>query len=141
MDLFRYFKPHHNPKLHDIPPRSQEFFELLQAAKEFSLAVQRAQVRIESSSKIRQNGIMKIVDHDTNEKIKNQLGNCVLSLNFIESALSHIIEKIPPDSLGDLEDLIKEREGLVGWENWVMLLKESLSSMNDSKFKSGTSSF
>ena len=126
MDLFRYFKPHHNPKLHDIPPRSQEFYELLQAAKEFNLAVQRAQIRIEASSKIRTDNLIKIIDHDTNQRIKVELDNCVLSLNFIESAMLKIIESIPSDSLDDLHDMIQEREGLTGWENWVLLLRESL---------------
>ena len=45
MDLYRYFHPHHNPRLTHTPVRLQEIGELEQAATELKKAIKRAAVR------------------------------------------------------------------------------------------------
>ena len=45
MDLYRFFHPHHNPRLNNVPIRYAELSELLQATIELRKALERAQHR------------------------------------------------------------------------------------------------
>jgi hypothetical protein len=45
MDIYRYFHPHHNPRLRTTPIRLQELNELEEAARELRRAIERAGLR------------------------------------------------------------------------------------------------
>ena len=50
MDIYRFFHPHHNPRLLTTPVRQLELVELEQAASELRKALARAQRRMERKS-------------------------------------------------------------------------------------------
>jgi len=121
MDLFRYFHPHHHPRLRRVPLRLQELGELELAAKELSRALRRAQIRSENrfAPTALPNG----------EVSAEKLAEIVSSLDFAVNRLSTLIHLHPGDSVDDMERLIEERKAISGWENWSRIVKERL---NDS---------
>jgi len=121
MDLFRYFHPHHHPRLRRVPLRLQELGELELAAKELSRALRRAQIR--SENRFGQSAL-----HIT-EISPEKLAEIASSLDFASSRLSALMHLHPGDSAHDMERLIEERKSISGWENWSRIVKERL---NDS---------
>lgn len=109
MDLFRYFHPHHNPRLRKVPLRLQELGELELASKELHRALQRAQIRTEAS-----NG-----DPES-------YNNILEAVNFVIESLSQLVRTHAGDSAEAVEQLIEERKNIPGWENWSRIVKERL---------------
>ena len=116
MDLYRYFHPHHNPRLRNIPLRLQELCELQQAALELSKAVRRAEVRTDQCpcGQIR----------------KEHLAEIRSALEYAVDALTTLTEAHPGDGQNVLEEMAKEREEAPGWENWTRLLSQRLHTMS-----------
>ena len=121
MDLFRYFHPHHHPRLRRVPLRLQELGELELAAIELGRALRRAQIR--SENRFAPSTI------PTSEITPEKLAEIVSSLDFATNRLAALIHLHPGDSVDDMEHLIKERKLISGWENWSRIVKERL---NDS---------
>lgn len=116
MDLFRFFHPHHNPRLKNKRLRLQELSELELAIKEIQRALVRANVRQTSSNAT-----------VASEYIKSSKEAIELALSLI----SQCIEEYPEDSDQDLYDLLSERKSAPGWEAWTRLLSEKLKSITD----------
>lgn len=121
MDLFRYFHPHHHPRLRRVPLRLQELGELELAAKELSRALKRAQIR--SEDRFNHHAFKK------SEISPEKLAEIISSLDFASNKLMALIHLHPGDSVNDMERLIEERKSISGWENWSRIVKERL---NDS---------
>lgn len=105
MDIYRFFHPHHNPRLHNTPLRLQELSELLHAAAEIRKALERAKQRL-----IRKPVGLILPDHFT---------NILKAATFIEDSLDMVCNAHPGDGPEDIAEVSREREGMVGWERWV----------------------
>jgi hypothetical protein len=116
MDLFRYFHPHHHPRLRRVPLRLQELGELELAAKELSRALKRAEIRSEN----------RFIGGPVSAE---QIAEVVDSVDGVISQLKSLIHLHPGDSSEDMEKLIEERQSISGWENWARIVRERL---NDS---------
>ena len=112
MDIYRFFHPHHNPRLHRTALRMQELSELEQATSELRKALERAQQRTTRKE------IPPIMPAHFTDLIK--------AIRFIEYSLQTICDAHPGDTEQDLTDLINERSGFTGWESWTTLLTEQL---------------
>ena len=117
MDIYRFFHPHHNPRLHRTHIRMQELSELEQATSELRKALERAQQRT-----IRK-PVAPIMQQHFTDLIK--------AIRFVEYSLQTLCDAHPGDSEQDLVDLINERSGFTGWETWTTLLGEQLTSKNE----------
>lgn len=117
MDIYKFFHPHHNPKLHATSLRQQELSELEQAASELRKALERARERTRRRPKT------PILPDHFNDIIK--------AMSFVERSLQTLSDAHPGDVLEDLTELINERTQTLGWETWARLLKEQLGSDND----------
>jgi len=107
MDLFRYFHPHHNPRLRKVPPRLQELGELELAARELQRAIQRANIRNGESSNI-------------------EFDEALLSMESVIRTLNNLVHAHPGDSAETIGQLIEERKSIPGWENWARIVRERL---------------
>ena len=114
MDIYRFFHPHHNPRLHSTALRQQELSELEQAAAELLKAVERAQQRA------RRRPVPPIMPEHFNDLIK--------ALRFVESSFQTLCDAHEGDSRKDMMALINERSEFVGWETWASLVREQLAS-------------
>lgn len=112
MDLYRYFHPHHNPRLRNVAPRLQELNELEQAAIELRKAVQRTEIRAAHT--------------DDDGRQRSALGELAPLLECIIGALHGLAEAHPGDPREVISQLFEERKDLPGWENWARLLKQQL---------------
>jgi hypothetical protein len=112
MDIYRFFHPHHNPRLHRTALRMQELSELEQATSELRKALERAQQRTTRKA------APPIMPQHFTDLIK--------AIRFIEYSLQTICDAHPGDSEQDLTDLINERSGFTGWDSWTTLLSEQL---------------
>lgn len=112
MDIYRFFHPHHNPRLHSTPLRQQELSELEQAASELRKALERAQKRTE-----RKTVAPLLPEHYT---------DIIKAMRFVEYSLQTLCDKHKGDDRNDLMDLINERSEFTGWESWTSLLREQL---------------
>jgi len=112
MDLFRYFHPHHNPRLRKVALRLQEVGELELAAKELARALKRAQIRVESS---------------LSTITVEQVGQVLAAVDAASEMLTSLIELHPGDTEQDMERMIEERQHISGWENWTTIVRERLS--------------
>jgi len=112
MDLFRYFHPHHNPRLRKVALRLQEVGELELAAKELARAIKRAQIRVESSP---------------SPITAEQVGEVLAAVDAASEMLAALIELHPGDTEQDMERMIEERQHISGWENWTTIVRERLS--------------
>jgi hypothetical protein len=112
MDLFRYFHPHHNPRLRKVALRLQEVGELELAAKELARALKRAQIRVESSP---------------STITVEQVGQVLAAVDAASEMLTSLIELHPGDTEQDMERMIEERQHISGWENWTTIVRERLS--------------
>jgi hypothetical protein len=112
MDIYRFFHPHHNPKLHNTAIRQQELGELEHAASELRKAIERAQQRSKRKAS------PPILPEHYNDIIK--------AAHFVEVSLRTLYNAHPGDQTEDLVQMIEERSSMFGWKNWAGLLKEQL---------------
>src|SRR5438552_763516 len=112
MDIYRFFHPHHNPRLHSTHLRQQELSELEQATSELRKALERAQQRT-----VRKTKAPIMSEHFT---------DLIKAIRFVEYSLQTLCDAHPGDTEPDLVDLINERSGFSGWENWTSLLSEQV---------------
>ena len=112
MDIYRFFHPHHNPRLHNTHLRQQELGELEQAASELRKALERAQQRTARRP------VAPIMSEHFTDIIK--------AMNFVEKSLQTLSDAHLGDPESDLLDLIHERSELPGWENWASFLREQI---------------
>lgn len=112
VDIYRFFHPHHNPRLHSTGLRQQELSELEQAAAELLKALERAQQRT-----VRKPVAPVMPEH---------FADIIKAMRFVENSLQTVCDAHPGDAPEDLEDMILERSGFSGWENWTALLNEQL---------------
>lgn len=108
MDLYRYFHPHHNPRLRKRRLRLQEIGELEQAAAEFRHALKRALIR--------SNGRPEA----------DVLPETLRAMDFVVEAMKVLLRNHPGDSTRALRQILKERENAPGWESWCMLIRQRL---------------
>ncbi|MCI5065515.1 hypothetical protein MRY87_07315 [bacterium] len=112
MEIYRYFHPHHNPRLFRTPLRRQEVGELHQASSELRKAIERARLRTERSS---------------SESLSPQLFDDALNaVRVLESSLKSLRDLHEGDSTSAVQSLVEEREGLKGWESWARIVAEQL---------------
>ena len=110
MDIYRFFHPHHNPRLSHTPLRQQELGELEQAASELLKALQRAQQRTERRP------VGAILPAHFNDIIR--------AVRFVKDSMQMLCNAHPGDSEEEMLDLIRERSELSGWETWTALVRE-----------------
>jgi type II secretory pathway pseudopilin PulG len=114
MDIYRYFHPHHNPRLFSTPLRQQELSELEQAAAELRKALERARLRTERAP--------------AGRILPNHFEDLLKAVGFLESSLQTLCDAHDGDDPNVLEELVEERLGLRGWEGWTRIVKEQLAS-------------
>lgn len=114
MDIYRFFHPHHNPRLHSTPLRQHELSELEQAASELSKAIERAAQRTARKP------VAPIMPQHFTDIMR--------AMGFIVSSLQTLCDAHPGDPPQVLQELISERAELRGWEAWCALVNEQLSS-------------
>ena len=114
MDLYRYFHPHHNPRLREKSIRMQELSELEQASQELKKAIKRAEIRTDESNN-EVGGIKK--DHFT---------QILVALDYVVDSLGVLTKAHPGDDVDAMKSLLEERNEAPGWENWSRLLKQRL---------------
>ena len=117
MHIYRFFQPHHNPRLLNRPLRQLELGELEQAAAELRKAIERAQQRTERKP------VAPIMTEHFTDVLK--------AMRFVEQSLQTICDAHPGDSPTILLDMINERAELAGWQTWTSLLEEQLVSNGD----------
>ena len=105
MDIYRFFHPHHNPRLVNTALRYTELSELLQAAVELRKALERAQQRTSRQA------VPPILSEHFIDIIKAE--------RFIEESLKTLCEVHPGDSEDELQKLASERSSSSGWEAWT----------------------
>lgn len=121
MDLYRYFHPHHNPRLCNTPVRLQELGELEQAAVELKKAVKRAAIRSANVS-------AEIASNAFNHE---HFSEVLAALEFVVDTLSDLTNAHPGDGTETMHSLLSERGEAPGWENWSRLLKQRLDLMRE----------
>jgi len=112
MDIYRFFHPHHNPRLVNTALRYTELSELLQAATELRKALERAQQRTSRKSKP-----PILSEHFT---------DVIRAGKFLEASLQTLCEVHPGDSENDLKEVSSERSSSSGWEAWTRNIQTSL---------------
>ena len=112
MDLYRFFYPFANPRLHATPVRQQELSELEQVAAELRKAVERLQRRTAKKS------IGAITSDHFDDMVK--------ALAFVEESLQTLNDAHPGDRPEVVQDMINERINMSGWEQWTQLLLEQI---------------
>jgi hypothetical protein len=117
MDLYRFFHPHHNPRLRNKPVRQQELSELELAARELYRAIDRASVRIASAN----SSIPLSVVSASSEAVE-----------LAVELLHQLVEHQPEDTEEDMSELLQERKNAPGWEAWCILLKERIEMLKKS---------
>lgn len=112
MDIYRFFHPHHNPRLVNTAMRYTELSELLQAAVELRKALERAQQRTSRQAR------PPILPEHFADIIKAQ--------RFIEASLQTLCEVHPGDTTDELEGIVTERASSSGWEAWTRNVQAGL---------------
>ncbi|NDC36753.1 MAG: hypothetical protein EBZ48_01735 [Proteobacteria bacterium] len=112
MHIYRYFQPHHNPRLVSTPIRQLELSELEQAASELRKALERAQQRTAKKA------VAPLMSEHFTDLLK--------AMRFVESSLQTLCDAHPGDQPAIMLEMIHERNELVGWETWTSLLEEQL---------------
>lgn len=110
MDIYRFFHPHHNPRLHSTALRLQELSEVEQAASELRKALERAQKRT--------------FRKPCPPLLGQHFVDLIKAMRFVEYGLQTLCDAHPGDSPAALKELIEERSGFAGWESWTKLLRE-----------------
>ncbi|MCB0344789.1 MAG: hypothetical protein KDD66_06720 [Bdellovibrionales bacterium] len=118
MDLYRYFHPHHNPRLRSKPVRQLELAELEQAASEMHKAVRRAQIRTTNAPA----GPIRA------EHFEEML----IALNYLLETLGTLNDAHPGDDTSEMYELLAERAEAPGWESWTQLLRQRLELLKSS---------
>ncbi len=113
MDIYRFFHPHHDPRLHRTAVRQLELGELEQAAAELRKTLERAQKRT--------------AGHPTPPILTQHYDDIIKAARFLERSLKTLYDAHPGDSREDMQDLINERSDFAGWRSWAALLQEQLS--------------
>ena len=116
MDLYRYFHPHHNPRLRNTCLRLQELAELEQAAAELNRAVRRAKIR---GRNVPVGGIRE-----------EHFDELLSALDYIVTTLAALTSAHPGDSMETMLELLRERKDAPGWETWSRLLRQRLDLLN-----------
>lgn len=117
MDIYRFFHPHHNPRLISTPVRQIELVELEQAASELKKAISRAQSRMEKKP------VSPIMPSHFIDIIK--------AMDFVARSIQTLCDAHPGDSQSELVELVSERTGCNGWETWATLLQEQLETVEN----------
>ena len=112
MDIYRYFHPHHNPRLFSTPLRQQELSELEQAAAELRKAIERARLRVERAQRGR--------------ILPSHFTDLIKAVTFLENSLQVLSDAHDGDAPEILQELIQERNNLRGWEGWTSIVQEQL---------------
>jgi hypothetical protein len=112
MDIYRFFHPHHNPRLINTALRYTELSELLQAATELRKALERSQQRTS-----RRPTPPILPDHFT---------DVIKAARFIEASMQTLSEVHPGDSHQELKELVAERSSCSGWEAWTRNVQMSV---------------
>lgn len=112
MHIYRFFQPHHNPRLLKTPIRQLELSELEQAAAELRKALERALQRCKGKA------VPPIMPEHFTDLLK--------AIRFVENSLQTLCDAHPGDQPGILLEMIRERSELAGWETWTSLLEEQL---------------
>jgi hypothetical protein len=113
MDIYRFFHPHHNPRLVHTALRYTELSELLQAAVELRKALERAQQRTGKQP------VPPILPEHFADIIKAE--------RFIEESLHTLCDAHPGDSDEELKSLVTERSSASGWEVWTKNVQAGIS--------------
>ncbi len=112
MDIYRFFHPHHNPRLHNTPLRQQELGELEQASAELLKALSRAVQRCQRKP------VPPIFPQHFCDILK--------AMRFVVRSLETLCDAHPGDGPEVLREIAMERSELSGWEAWTTLVKEQL---------------
>jgi len=112
MDIYRYFHPHHNPRLNSTPLRQVELVELEQASSELKKALIRARSRLEKGT--------------TPPLLPSHMSEVIKAIDFVVNSLQTLCDAHPGDSEEELKRIVEERSPLSGWETWASLLEEQL---------------
>ena len=121
MDIYRYFHPHHNPRLYGKAVRLQELYELEQAAAELRKALARARKRTERK------GFSEIG--------KRNFDDVIEAARFLQKEIKALCQVHPGDTEAELLEVAHERSNLVGWNNWSELVDQSVEYNRRSKGK------
>lgn len=116
MDIYRFFHPHHNPRLISTPLRQIELIELEQASAELKKAILRAKTRLEKIA--------------TPPLLPSHFNDIIRAMDFVNTSMQTLCDAHPGDSEADLSQLVQERASFAGWETWASLLEQQLSSAN-----------
>ncbi|RME58066.1 MAG: hypothetical protein D6780_07390 [Candidatus Dadabacteria bacterium] len=125
MDIYRFFHPHHNPRLHSTPLRQQELSELEQAASELRKALERAKARTSRATK--------------GPILPSHFTDIIKAMIFVEQSLQTLCDAHEGDTIQDLQDLINERASFGGWETWVELVRQQIVVNGRERNSNGTS--
>ena len=109
MDIYRFFHPHHNPRLRSIKLRLQELTEISLAVKEIDRVLKRTKRRLLH-----------------NETSLNLIEDTINAINLAYELLETNIRNYPEDTPEDLEQMLKERLQAPGWEAWCKLVESRL---------------
>lgn len=112
MDLYRYFHPHHNPRLRIVPLRMQELGELEQAATELERALERAALRADNVP----------VGPISSEHFEQVL----IAARYLVDSLKTLTRAHPGDTPEAMTKLLDERAEAPGWETWARLVRQRL---------------
>jgi len=112
MDIYRYFHPHHNPRLNSTPLRQVELVELEQASSELKKALIRARSRLEKGA--------------TPPLLPSHMSEVIKAIDFVVNSLQTLCDAHPGDNEEELKKIVEERSPLSGWETWASLLEEQL---------------
>ena len=112
MDLFRYFYPHHNPRLQNKALRHQELGELLQAATELKNALKRAELRTEN--------------HPVGGIEGEHFNQVLTAMEYVAESLETLNNAHPGDQDSDMQAMVNERKEMPGWEGWVRVLRQQM---------------
>lgn len=126
MDLYRYFHPHHNPRLRATPLRIQELGELEQAATELARALERAALR---SSLAPIGGISG-----------EHLEQILEAARYIVDSLHLLTAAHPGDTVDEMTKLLDERANAPGWDTWARLVRQRLREELDASLLSASQS-
>lgn len=113
MDLYKFFHPHHNPRLNNVAIRYTELSELLQATTELRKALERAQHRTSKAP--------------CEPILPEHFVGAIKASKFLEAALQAISEAHPGDSAEVLREVVRERSNTSGWDAWTRSVEETLS--------------
>jgi len=112
MDIYRFFHPHHNPRLHSKALRAQELSELEQAASEILKALVRAQERTHRKP--------------VGQILSIHFKDIVKAMEFVQRSLETLSQVHPGDSIDDLSALVNERSAAPGWDGWSTLVNQQI---------------